>query len=131
MSKEELKRKAANIAEKYSKDISSEDPVQEMNHIRIVSIGIFGGKQLGALELLNALTEYRLSSIFSKLSVSLRIFRTAPVTATSAERCFSRLGLITNYPRSTMDQDRLSNLARLSIETDLRQTLQIKYTLTP
>ena len=36
MSKEELKRKAAKLAEKYSKDISSDDPLQEMNHITMV-----------------------------------------------------------------------------------------------
>ena len=37
----------------------------------------FGRKQLDALELLNALAEYRLESIFPNLSVSLRMFLTA------------------------------------------------------
>ena len=56
MSKEELKCKAAKLAEKYSKDISSkEDLVQEMNYIKMVHNANFGRKQLGALELLNAL----------------------------------------------------------------------------
>ena len=55
MSKEELKRKAANLAEKYSKDIISEDLVQEMNHLTMVHNAKLGRKQMGALELLNAL----------------------------------------------------------------------------
>ena len=55
MSKEELKRKAAKLAVKYSEDL-----VQEMNHIRMVHNVNFGRKQLDALELLNALTEYML-----------------------------------------------------------------------
>jgi len=60
MSEEELKCKAATLAEEYSKDISRIDLVQEMNHITIVHNANFGRKQLGALELLNALSEYKL-----------------------------------------------------------------------
>ena len=74
----------------------------------------FGRKQLGALELLNALAEYRLESIFLNLSVSLRMFFTAPATVASSERNFSKFKLIKNYLRSATDQDRLTNLARLN-----------------
>ena len=83
MLKEELKRKAAKLAEKYSKEISSkEDFVQETNHTTVVHNANFGRKQLGALKLLhvNALAEYRLESIFFNLSVSLKMFLTAPAT---------------------------------------------------
>ena len=72
MSKEELECKAAKLAEKYFKDISSkEDLVQEINHITWVHNANFGIKQLGALELLNALAEYRLeSTVYSPTSLS-------------------------------------------------------------
>ena len=56
----------------------------------------FGRKQLDALELLNASAEYRLESIFPNLSISLRMFLTAPATVASAERSFSKLKLIKN-----------------------------------
>ena len=123
MSEEELKRKAAKLAKKYSKDVSSEDLVQEMNHITMIHNANFGTKQLGALELLNALAECRLESIFPNLSVSLRMFLTAPATVVSAERSFSKLKLIKNYLRSTMSQDRLNNLTRLSIESDIAKQI--------
>ena len=124
MSKEELECKAAKLAEKYFKDISSkEDLVQEMNHITMVHNANFGIKQLGALELLNALAEYRLESIFPNLTVSLRMFLTEPATIASAERSFSKLKLIKNYLRSSMGQDRLINLARLSIESDIARKI--------
>jgi len=71
----------------------------------------FRRKQLLAFELLNALAEYKLESIFPNLSVSLRMFFTAPATVASAERSFSKLKVIKNYLRSTMDQDRLNILA--------------------
>ena len=54
MSKEELKCKAANLAEKYSEEISSEDLVLEMNYITMIHNDKFGGKRLGALKLLYA-----------------------------------------------------------------------------
>ena len=90
-----------------------------MNHITMVHNANLVRKQLGALELLNALAEYRLESIFSNLSVSLRMFLIAPATKASAERSFSKLRLIKNYLKSIMNQDRLTNLARLSIESDI------------
>ena len=125
MSKEELKRKADKLAEKYSKDISSEDPVQEMNHITMVHGANFGRKQLSALELLNTLAEYRLESIFPYLSVSLRMFLTAPVSVASAEQSVSKLMLITNYIKSTMDH--LNNLARLSIQSYIVKKFYLLY----
>ena len=123
MSKEELKRKSAKLAKKYSKDTSSkEDLVEEMDHITMVHNAIFGRKQLDALELLNALAEYRLESIFPNFSVSLRVFLTAPATVASEERSFSKLKIIKNYFRSTIGQDRLTNLAGLSKLSQILQT---------
>jgi hypothetical protein len=44
---------------------------------------------------------------------------TIPITATSAERSFSKLKLLKNYLRSTMSQERLNRLATLCIEKKL------------
>ncbi|KAL6225766.1 hypothetical protein ACLB2K_004615 [Fragaria x ananassa] len=48
--------------------------------------------------------------------VAYRILLTIPVTVASAERSFSKLKLIKTYLRSTMSQERLNDLAMLSIE---------------
>ena len=84
----------------------------------------YSRKQLGALELLNALAKDRLESIFPNLSVSLRMFLAAPAALASAERSLSKLKLIKNYLSSTMGQNRLPNLARLSIESDIAKQIQ-------
>ena len=76
-----------------------------------------------SLELLNALAEHRLESIFPQLCVSLRMFLTELTTVASAARNFSKLKLITNYLRSNMKQDRLNNLARLSIESGIAKQI--------
>ena len=58
--------------------------------------------------------------------MALRIFVTIPVTVGSGERSFSTQGRVQNYLRSTMLQDRLSNLALLNIEHDL--TREVDFT---
>ena len=63
----ESKRKLGKVAEKYSKDLNSEDLVQEINHM--FHNANFGLKHLGALELLNALAEYRLVYFPTSVSV--------------------------------------------------------------
>ena len=48
---------------------------------------------------------------------------TVPVTVVLGEQSFSNLKLIKTYLRSTMNQERLTNLAILSIEQDVARTM--------
>lgn len=52
-----------------------------------------------------------------------KIALTFPVTSASAERFFSVLKRVKSYLRSTMRQERLSNLSILAIEHDLSRSL--------
>ena len=54
------------------------------------------------------------------------LFLTLPVTVTVAtyERSFSKLKLVKNYLRSTMSEERLSDLAMLSIENERARKLE-------
>ena len=90
-----------------------------MNHITMVHNANCDRKQLGTLELLNVLTEYILECVSPNLIDSLRMFLTTPLAVASAERGFGKLKLITDYLRSTVDLDRLYNLASVSIESDI------------
>ncbi|XP_022178815.1 zinc finger MYM-type protein 1-like [Myzus persicae] len=60
---------------------------------------------------------------FPNISIALRILLTLPITTASAERSFSKLKIIKNYLRTTMVQDRLSDLAIISIERDLCENI--------
>lgn len=71
------------------------------------------------MEFLNKIHEFGLVSIYPNLTTALRVFLTLPVTAASAESSFSKLKLIKNYLRTTMGEDRLTNLAMISIESEL------------
>ena len=62
---------------------------------------------------------------YPNLFMSLQIMLTLPITIGTAERSFSKLKLIKTYLRSTMTQNRLSNLTILSIEHEESQKLDI------
>ena len=63
---------------------------------------------------------------FPNACIAFRILLTIPVTVTSAERSFSKLKLINSYLRSTMSQERLSELTILSIEKKMLTELECK-----
>lgn len=71
------------------------------------------------LEVLTYLETTNLTENFPNVAVSLRILLTIPVTVATGERSFSKLKLIKSYLRSTMSQDRLTDLAILTIEHEL------------
>ncbi|XP_050547253.1 uncharacterized protein LOC126908954 [Daktulosphaira vitifoliae] len=78
-------------------------------------------KQMTSIECLN-LIETTCGS-FPNISIELRILLTLPITTASAERSFSKLKIIKNYLRTSMTQNRLSDLAIISIERDLCENL--------
>ena len=55
-----------------------------------------------------------------------KILLTIPITIASRERIFSKLKLIKSYLRSTMFQERLNELAILSIEKEMLEELEYK-----
>ena len=59
--------------------------------------------------------------VFPNLQISLQILLTISVSIASCERSFSKLKLILLYSRASMGQDRLSDLALLSVK---RETLE-------
>lgn len=75
------------------------------------------------LEFLNKIRSLGLEPIYPNLKIALKLFSTLPVAIASAESSFSKLKIIKNYLRTTMSQDRLNNLAMISIESDLLDTI--------
>jgi hypothetical protein len=63
---------------------------------------------------------------FPNACIACRILLTIPVTVAFAERSFSKLKLIKSYLRSTMSQERLNELAILSIEKKILENLEYK-----
>ena len=55
---------------------------------------------------------------------------TIPATVTLVERSFSKRKLVNNYLRSTMSHDRLVDLARLGIESEIARKINVDNVIT-
>jgi hypothetical protein len=63
---------------------------------------------------------------FPNACIAYRILLTIPIAVASAKRTFSKLKLIKSYLRSTMSQEKLSELAILSIEKNMLEKIDYK-----
>ena len=80
-------------------------------------------KTISLLELLTFIHERELSEIYPNLWTALRMGLTLPVTVAEAERSFSKLKLIKSYLRSTMSQERLTDLAIININHTIAEQI--------
>ncbi|XP_020242585.1 zinc finger MYM-type protein 1-like [Asparagus officinalis] len=62
---------------------------------------------------------------YPNVSIAYRILLTVHVSVATAERSFSKLKLVKTYLRSIMAQERLNNLAILSIENEMLQDIDV------
>ena len=101
-------------------EINSEDPVMEVNRLRRFVKGMTErGMSTESWDVVNLLpwtTQWKLQETAPILAIAIRIYLTMAVSVASRERSFSKLKLTKTYLRSTMGQNRLTNLAILSIE---------------
>ena len=67
-----------------------------------------------------------LTDNFPNLVIALNILLRFPVSVASAERSFSKLKLILTHLRSTMGQDRLSDLAIIAIEKKVAYLVELE-----
>lgn len=75
-------------------------------------------------QLLQFLKEEHLENAFNEVFRLAELISTIPATTASVERSFSALKRIHTYKRSTQREERMSNLAMLSIEKELLETIR-------
>ena len=118
----ELCQKVENVLNdetRNERDIIAVELVKELQYLQNFDEKVITSPE----EILNYITINNLVDSFPNTSIILRILLTMPVSVATAERSFSKLKIIKNYLRSTMGQNRLSNLAIISIESDLLKEL--------
>jgi hypothetical protein len=82
-------------------------------------------KEIHVIDYLRCMHKVGLSDSYPQFELLLRLFLTLPTGIASAERSFSVLRRVKSYLRSTMGQQRLSDLAILSIERDIAASLDM------
>jgi len=119
-SDEEFSRMVAIFVNKYADDVS-DDLLSQVLAFRSCAAECIKSAQANSnnvKELLSFIIQLDLTSSFPDLVTALSLFLTLPVSVASDERSFSKLKLIKTYLRSCMTQERLSDLALLSIEKE-------------
>ena len=112
------------LCQKYVRDLNANEFLSEMESFKFqASVLIPDLKNANPLKILQFIHTYSLTEAYPFIEIALRIFLTLPVTVASCERSFSKLKLLKNYLRSSMGQERLTNLAILSIENPVAKSL--------
>ena len=121
----DLRSAALNLQRKYNSDLE-EDFVEEVVQFReFVQDEKMSGTS--AVELLKCLRRRKLHTVFPNTDIALWLFLAMPVTNASGERSFSKLGLVKNRLRSTMQQERVSHLTLMSIEHDIQMIWKLAF----
>ncbi|XP_065651127.1 zinc finger MYM-type protein 1-like [Hydra vulgaris] len=121
----QLEEKCKVLAQIYATDVEEEKLIEEVRHLdALKQSNLFGPKEsLTSMTLLNGIYQKGLQPLFESVCILLRIFNTIPVSVAEGERSFSKLALVKTALRSTMSQERLTNLLVISIEYDLAKKL--------
>uniref|UniRef100_H3ACY8 HAT C-terminal dimerisation domain-containing protein n=1 Tax=Latimeria chalumnae TaxID=7897 RepID=H3ACY8_LATCH len=120
----QIKKCATDLAMKYPKDLHATEIVTEIKSFKFQAVAILPDCCTATPQaLLNLIHQWCLSAAYPNIEVALRICLALPVTVASCEWSFSKLKLVKNYLRSSIGQQRLSNLAILSIEHTLTSSI--------
>ena len=76
-----------------------------------------------AIEWLRWIYQWQVEETVPSIVIAQRLFLTFTVSATTAERSYSKLKLIKSYLRSNMSQDRLSDISLISIEHEIMEKI--------
>ena len=80
-------------------------------------------EKLTSIALLNKIYEKGLYTILPQVCVALRLLVCIPVSVSSGERSFSKLGIVKNCRSSTMGQEGLLSLIMLSCERNIARKI--------
>ena len=117
---ESLQQNCLDLGKFYSTDISGAELFTEIADFQMLLKSRGGPIPTTPLDLLSFILSYG-DDVFPNLRIALQILLTVTVSIASCERSFSKLKLILLYLRASMGQQRLVDLATLSIK---RETLE-------
>lgn len=117
----DLRAYCLKIAKVYLNDIDGEDLINEISDAKIM---LLGRQHLTTpLKLLQFIVSYGNVEVFPNLRTILQICLSVAVSIATCERSFSKLNLIENFLRTSMGQNRLSDLSVLSIERGILESI--------
>ncbi|KAM3962942.1 zinc finger MYM-type protein 1-like [Aphomia sociella] len=107
----------------FDKEQVSQEIKRYRRHVKATDTSMDVAAKWRAQEILQFIIKWDFSESLPCISLILQYFLTICISVASCERSFSKLKLIKNYLRSTMGQERLVNLAVLSIERKISKEI--------
>jgi len=105
------------LTDSYPEDLNEEELVSKIESIKYHALVVDSSLRTATPQsTFKIIYEQHLEEGYPNITTALHIFLTFPVTITLGERSFSKLKLIKIYLRSTMKQQRFTNLSLISIE---------------
>lgn len=122
MTREDLRKKCAQLARKYKDDLSETLLFEELSVF--VSSFVADLPKTGSFTaVIEYLLKHGVSDAFPSIVTACKLGALMPVSVAENERSFSKLKLIKTAQRTSMGEERLSDLAVLSVEGKLAQTV--------
>jgi len=106
-----------NLASFYDSDFDGNELFTEIVDCRMLLVSRIDSSITSPIELMKFVVSYG-EDVFPNLRIALQILLTIGASIASCERSFSKLKLILSYLRASMSQNRLNDLALLSIERE-------------
>lgn len=112
-----LRANCLNLANFYDTDVDGNELFNEICDCKMMLTTRGDALPSTPLELLSFIVSFG-DDVFPNLRIALQILLTIAVSIASCERSFSKLKLILSHLRTSMGQDRLCDLALLSVEKE-------------
>lgn len=117
MTLDDLKLKAGELADTYKEDLNKKELIFEIESFKGFALGVDNNlKTSSASTTLELILKNKLEEMYPNITTGLKIFLTLPVSVATGERSFSKLKLVKNHLRSSMSQQRLTDLSIITIE---------------
>uniref|UniRef100_A0A0A9Z2A6 Zinc finger MYM-type protein 1 n=1 Tax=Lygus hesperus TaxID=30085 RepID=A0A0A9Z2A6_LYGHE len=117
MTLDDLKLKAGELADTYKEDLNKKELILEIESFKGFALGVDNNlKTSSASTTLELILKNKLEEMYPNITTGLKIFLTLPVSVATGERSFSKLKLVKNHLRSSMSQQRLTDLSIITIE---------------
>ena len=124
-----LKDNCKLLADSYDSNINGDELYEEIIDCKMLLSSRSSENVNRPEQLLIFIVKYGDESLFPNLGVALQISLSIAFSIASCERSFSKPKLILTYLRSTMGQERLSDLALLSIEQEATEGADFEHNI--
>ena len=120
-----FRKKADGLVQHYQSDLEADFTDEIILLHNMLTTERHQGKSVN--DMLQYIISRNLARVFPNVCIAFRIYLSILATSCEGERSFSTMKRVKNYTRTTMGQEKLTNLALLCIESQMMKNLNIDH----